>query len=179
MGGQSRIKFNPITKEIEIEGSEKFVKTYFDKIQSMLSGTQEAVAEAPVKPKSIKTIKEKSAKEKAPKEKPGKERPVKKVRQSKKTPVMAEPIIEQLAKKIRQSKKAQKMFKEESLVKEPKRGDMSKAVLGLIQDSTEGITTTELKEKTGLKDIQIWAVISNAKKAGKIKQAKRGVYIGA
>ena len=174
MGGQSRIKFNPVTKEIEIEGSEKFVKTYFDKIQSMLSGTQEAVAAVPVKPKSTKVIKEKSVKEKAVKEKP-----VKKVRQSKKAPVVAEPVIEQLAKKIRQSKKAQKVAKQEVPTVKGKRGDMSKAVLALILDSPEGITTTELEEKTGLKDKQIWAIISNAKKAGKIKQAKRGVYVGA
>ncbi|MFH2120200.1 MAG: hypothetical protein ABIJ25_07390 [Pseudomonadota bacterium] len=150
MGEQSRIKFNPGTKEIEIEGSEKFVKTYFDKIQSMLSGTQEAVVEAQIKEKPIK--------EKAPERKPVKEKPVKKVRQSKKAP---------------------KVINEEKLVKEIKRGDMSKAVLALIQDSPEGITTTELKEKTGLTDRQIWAIISSAKKAGKIKKAKRGVYVGA
>ena len=166
MGGQSRIKFNPVTKEIEIEGSESFVGTYFDKIQSMLSCTQEAVAAAPIKEKPLK-------------EKAIKEKTVRKARQSKKTTVVAEQIIEQLAKKIRQSKKAQKVLKEEKLVKEPKRGDMSKAVLSLIQDSPEGITTTELKEKTGLTGRQIWSVIPGAKKRGKIKQAKRGVYIVA
>mgnify|MGYP001559682041 FL=1 len=150
MSERSRIKFNPVTKEIEIEGSEKFVKTYFDKIQSLLSGTQEAVAGAPIKEKPIK--------EKAPGRKPVKERPIKKVRQSKKAP---------------------KVIKEEKPVKEIKRGDMSKVVLALIQDSPEGITTTELKEKTGLTDRQIWSITSIAKKKGKIKQAKRGVYVGA
>jgi len=166
MGEQSRIKFNPVTKEIEIEGSEKFVKTYFDKIQAMLSGKEETVAtisvkEIPVEEKAIK------------------EKPIRPKRQSKKAPVVAEPVIEQLAKKIRQSKKAQKVAKEEVLVVKGKRGDMSKAVLALILDSPEGITTTELEKKTGLKDRQIWAVISYAKKAGKIKQVKRGVYVGA
>ena len=149
MDGQSRIKFNPVTKEIEIEGSEKFVKTYFNKIQSLLSGTQEAVAGAPIKEKPIK--------EKAPERKPVKEKPVKKARQSKKAP---------------------KVITEEKLVKEIKRGDMSKAVLALIQDSPEGITTTELEEKTGLTDRQIWSITSIAKKMGKIKQAKRGLYVG-
>ena len=71
------------------------------------------------------------------------------------------------------------MAKEEVLGAKSKRGDMSKAVLALILDSPEGITTTELEEKTGLKDRQIWAIISHAKKAGKIRQAKRGVYVGA
>ncbi|MEI7637866.1 MAG: hypothetical protein WCJ37_11210 [Syntrophus sp. (in: bacteria)] len=174
MGGQSRIKFNPITKEIEIEGSEQFVKAYFDKIQAMLSGAQEAVTAAPVKPKSTKAIKERAVKEKAIKEKP-----VRKAHQSKKTPVVAEPVIEQLAKKIRQSKKAQRVAKEEVPEVKGRRGDLSKTVLALILDSPEGITTAELKEKSGLKDRQIWAVIANAKKAGKIKQAKHGVYVGA
>src|SRR5665647_957650 len=103
MDGQSRIKFNPVTKEIEIEGSEKFVKTYFNKIQSLLSGTQKAVVKAPIKEKPIK--------EKAPERKPVKERPVK---------------------KVRQSKKASKVIKEEKHVRKTKIGDMSKAVLALI-----------------------------------------------
>lgn len=34
----SRIRFNPVTKEIEVEGSEAFVKTYFAKLQLMLAG---------------------------------------------------------------------------------------------------------------------------------------------
>ena len=173
MGGQSRIKFNPVTKEIEIEGSEKFVTTYFDKIQSMLSGTQEAVASAPVKPNPIKAIKEKSIKEKVVKEKP-----VRQKRQSKKTLVVAEPVTEQPARKTRQSKKTQKVALEEVLAVKGKRGNMSKSVLTLILDTPEGITTAELEKKTGLKDKQIWAIISNAKKAGKIKQENRGVYVG-
>jgi len=177
MGEQSRIKFNPVTKEIEIEGSEKFVGIYFDKIQAMLAGTQEVVAAAPVKPKPIKALKEKPVK--PVKEKVIKEKPVRKTRQSKKTPVVAEPVIEQLAKKIRQSKKAQKVAKEGVPELKGKRGNMSKTVLALILDSPEGISTTELEEKTSLKDRQIWAIVANAKKAGKIKQAKHGVYVGA
>jgi hypothetical protein len=41
MKANSRIRFNPGTKEIEIEGSESFVKTYFIKLQAMISGTPE------------------------------------------------------------------------------------------------------------------------------------------
>ncbi|MEI8173632.1 MAG: hypothetical protein WCH07_09145 [Deltaproteobacteria bacterium] len=89
------------------------------------------------------------------------------------------PVKEGPVKKISQSKKAPKVITEEKLVKETKRGDMSKAVKALIQDSPEGITTTELKEKTGLTEWQIWNIIKKAKKAGKIKQAKRGVYLRA
>jgi hypothetical protein len=37
MKENSRIRFNPVTKEIEVEGSEKFVKDYFQKLQELLS----------------------------------------------------------------------------------------------------------------------------------------------
>ena len=174
MAEQSRIKFNPTTKEIEVEGSEQFVKTYFDKLQSIISGTQESVQGAPAKPKLIKDVKEKPVKEKAIEEKP-----VKKGRPSKKGPVVAGPVIEQLAKKIRQSKKVQKVAKEEVIRVKCKRGDLSKTILALILDTPEGITTAELKEKSGLKESQIRAIVNSGKKAGKIKQAKRGLYVGA
>jgi hypothetical protein len=124
---QSRIKFNPVTKEIEIEGSEKFVKTYFNKIQALISGTKGTVAKAPAKEKHVKKARQSKAKEKKP---------------------------------AKQSKKRNNV----------------NTVMTLIQRSPEGITTTELKKKTGLTDKQIWAIISNAKRAGKIKKAKRGVY---
>ena len=120
MAEKSRIKFNPETKEMEIEGSESFVKATLDKIQAMLSG-------APEKKVAVK-----------------KERP---------------------------SKKAPKVPKTGTI-----RGPLSKLVLTLIQSSTEGISTAELKEKTGLKERQIWPIISRAKKLGKIKQVKRGMY---
>lgn len=50
------------------------------------------------------------------------------------------------------------------------------AVLGLIQASTEGISTAELKEKTGLAERQIWSIVNRAKKEGKIRKMKRGLY---
>ena len=52
MNEQSRIRFNPVTKEIEIEGSEAFVKTYFNKLQAMMSGVTEKIVEDP---KGVKT----------------------------------------------------------------------------------------------------------------------------
>ena len=63
METKSRIKFNPVTQEIEIEGSEKFVKTYFDKIQSNVSKINGDVARikgthyAIITPRKIKIAK--------------------------------------------------------------------------------------------------------------------------
>ncbi|MCX7817120.1 MAG: type IV toxin-antitoxin system AbiEi family antitoxin domain-containing protein [Syntrophales bacterium] len=53
----SRIKFNPITREIEIEGSEKFVRTYFDKIQSLITTSAPEVEKVHTKQEITKTKK--------------------------------------------------------------------------------------------------------------------------
>ena len=122
---RSRIRFNPATQEIEIEGSEEFVNTYYLKITALMSGkTKEEPQPAVIFPgKGIKEI----AKEK---------------------------IVE----------------------REPSKPTMFDAVLGFIRESQQGITTSELMEKTGLSQRQIWSITAHASKLGKIKKGKRGVY---
>ena len=143
MKENSRIRFNPGTKEIEVEGSESFVKTYFKKLQEMISGTAEKKVAIKKEPKPVK-----AAPAKADKKKPKavKARPPKK------------------AKKAAKKKPREKMITNMA------------SVLGLIQGSTEGISTAELKEKTGLIERQIWSIVNRAAKLGKIKKVKRGVY---
>lgn len=125
MKNNSRIRFNPVTKEIEIEGSEKFVKEYFGKVQAMISGLAEKKATGA---------------------------------------------------KARSVKKARKTTKKESGVKRVTNID---TIVGLIQASTEGISTAELKEKTGLAERQIWSIVNRAKRDGRIKKMKRGLYSAA
>ena len=117
------IKFNLVTKEAEIEGSEEFVKTYYDKLQALMSES------------FPKTVKKSNAVEPAPE-------------------------------------------KKETAEKQPgeKRVTNISAVLSLIQASTEGISTDAIKEKTGLAERQIWSIVDRAKKEGKIKKVKRGLY---
>jgi hypothetical protein len=50
------------------------------------------------------------------------------------------------------------------------------AVMALIQGSSAGISTAELKQKTGLTDLQIWNIVNRIAKAGKIRKVKRGLY---
>jgi predicted Zn-dependent peptidase len=146
MKENSRIRFNPVTKEIEVEGSEKFVKTYFDKIQAMLSGTPEKKVAIKKEPKPVKASPAKKAK---------------------KEPKAAKPLP---------AKKAKKVAKKKPGVKRVTNIDM---ITGLIQGSAEGISTAELKEKTGLAERQIWGIVNHAAKLGKIKKEKRGLYVGA
>lgn len=132
MNKQSRIRFNPVTKEIEIEGSEAFVKTYFDKLQAMMSGFTEKTMEEP------KGAKAHPAKKNKMEPKGATSRPVKKTGKKKVSHIGA--------------------------------------IVGLIQASAEGISTSALKEKTGLTERQIWSIVNRAAKEGKIRKIKRGLY---
>lgn len=153
MKKNSRIRFNPATKEIEVEGSESFVKTYFDKLQAMISGPakEKAVKAAPAKKAEIKARVEKAA-------------PVEKVP---KAPKAVKPTVAK--------KKATKTGKKAAAKKKATNID---AVVSLIQGTPEGISTAELKTKTGLNEKQIWSIVNRASKAKKIRKVKRGVYGG-
>jgi hypothetical protein len=142
MKENSRIRFNPVTKEIEVEGTEEFVKTYFGKLQAMISRAPE------------ETVKEQKAVKVPP------------VKKSKK---------ESKAVKARPQKKTKKAAKKEPGIKRVTNIDM---IVGLIQGSAEGISTAELKEKTGLVESQIWSIVNRASKEGKVRKMKRGLYGG-
>ena len=121
MADHSRIKFNPATREIEIEGTEAFVKKYFDVVSGVILESR------PTSKKPSKSATAKPAKQAA-------------------------------------TKKTAK----------PTNTDR---ILNFIRESKAGLTTTDLKKKTGLADKQIWPIIYKAEKAGKIKKAGRGLYV--
>ncbi len=52
-------------------------------------------------------------------------------------------------------------------------------VIGIINGSKNGVNTATLMKKTGFEQRKIWSIINRASKAGKIKRAGRGIYIGA
>ena len=69
MAQTSRLRFNPVTREVEIEGSESFVKSYFTKIQTLLSGLEKAVKEPAARRSRVskKATKEPAARKRPPK----------------------------------------------------------------------------------------------------------------
>ena len=73
MEEKSRIRFNPMTKEIEIEGSEAFVKTYFHKLQGLLSQSPEKNNEKPLQENTRPVRKAKKTQAKPGKQKAAKE----------------------------------------------------------------------------------------------------------
>jgi len=63
------LRFNPDTREIELEGSEEFVKTYFDKLQQMLPQSPSEVGKR-LEATTILSVKKATAKRKAKVEAP-------------------------------------------------------------------------------------------------------------
>lgn len=58
-------------------------------------------------------------------------------------------------------------------------GKMTEKVLSLIQSAPEGMNTAQIMDQTGLDKKQVWGIVSRAKRAGKIKAGKRGIYIAS
>ena len=52
-------------------------------------------------------------------------------------------------------------------------------VIGIIKRSKKGVNTATLMTKTGFDQRKIWSIINRASKAGKIKRAGKGIYLGA
>jgi len=150
MGGNYRIKFNPSTMEIEIEGSQAFVETYFDKIQNLILSVAEEVRERPAVKKARTPKKAKAARA-------GKR---------------GKAVGGARAEKARKAASGRKRDGGRRV----RGASNTDKVLELIRENPGGIGTPELKDKSGLSEQQIWGVIYAAEKRGKVRKVKRGVY---
>lgn len=83
MKKNSRIRFNPFTKEVEVEGSELFVKQHFNKLQAMIVGSPEKTVAIKEKEIKIKAVPKKKVGKKVKIAKATPAKKVKKVQQTK------------------------------------------------------------------------------------------------
>ena len=160
MAERSRVRFNPVAKEIEVEGSELFVKTTLDRLLAMIPGAVKEKVKVKRAPKAVKAV---------PAKKAGKKPKVVKATRVKKAKEAPKAIKSAIAKKIKKTGK--KATGEKKVTK-------IDTIVSLIQGAPEGISTAELKGKTGFAETQIWGIVNHATKLGKIRKVKRGVYGG-
>jgi len=73
-------------------------------------------------------------------------------------------------------KPARKAPARKPVSKKPAKITAFDSVLGIIQKSKGEVTTAQIKKKTGFSNQKIFDIISRAKKQGKVKTVKRGVY---
>ena len=67
--------------------------------------------------------------------------------------------------------------KSEKPALQAKKDTIANTILNLVKSNPKGVDTKYIMEETGLNKSQVWGTISNAKKKGKIKTAKRGIYV--
>jgi hypothetical protein len=148
------------------KGCDEF-KTFVDEKNQLQSIISAAPLEAVKESKAVKvspakkTIKEPKAVKPLP--------AIKEPKAVKPLPAIKEPK----AAKPRPAKKVKKAANKKPRVKRITNID---TIVGLIKGSTEGISTAQLKEKTGLAESQIWNIINRVSKLGKVKKIRRGVY---
>ena len=87
-------------------------------------------------------------------------------------------------KKAAKPKKAAKKPAVKKTAKKPTeniaaKGSVVAPVMRVIRASKRGVSVGQIMEKTGLKKGQIWPAISRAKKEGKVKIVKKGIYVKA
>ena len=63
------------------------------------------------------------------------------------------------------------------VAKRPTKVTAIDTVLKIIQNRKKGITTDEIKKRTGFKEKKIWDIINRAKRQGKVKSLGKGVYV--
>ena len=62
-------------------------------------------------------------------------------------------------------------------VKVPRGASAMDMVYGIIAKTKNGVDTARIKEKTGFNDKKIWNAINRLKNQGKIKSARKGIYV--
>jgi len=70
-----------------------------------------------------------------------------------------------------------KSSKKAAAAKRPAKATDQDRVLEVINRSKGGVSTAQIKQKTGFGDKKIWGVINRLKSLGKVKSAGRGVYV--
>jgi len=69
--------------------------------------------------------------------------------------------------------------KKRSVRKKPAKATGTDVVLTIIGKSKRGVSTAQIKAKTGYSERKIWDIVNRLKKQGKIKSEKKGTYMKA
>jgi len=166
----SSIKLNYLTKEIEMEGSESFIESNFDKIQNLMiksfgvkrkmvsrmtKANQEPISD--VKVKESQTGAEVTGHELS------------------EVPQLS-PALKSSIQEIPHEFKAKRPPLRKYIRKVGMPGH-ERTVVEIVAQKPKEITLASLKEKFGLSDSGIGGIIRDAEKFGKIKRVMKGSYV--
>lgn len=84
--------------------------------------------------------------------------------------------LEKASRPKKTKKKAPAKAMKKKVVKRTTKVTATDTVLKMIQRRKRGITTAEIKARTGFKEKKIWDIVNRSKREGKIKVLRKGVY---
>ena len=166
----SSIKFNYLTKEIELEGSESFIESNFDKIQDLMMNSFGVKGEMESRMTEIKQepildvkVNESQADAKI------KGHEISEVSQL--SPATKSPIPE-FFNEVRMSRPPVRKY-----IRKVGMPGQERIVVEVAEQKPKAISLESLKEKFGLSDSKIGGIIRDAEKFGKIKRVMNGSYV--
>ena len=169
----SSIKFNQLTKEIELKGSDAFVESHFSKIQDLLVESfgvkMIAVPRKTVSDqKTISVVKKRESQAAVPEIR---KQEVSEAPQTSTAAMFAVPDAPPLPRVNRPP--LRKYIRKQGMP------GQQKVVVEVVDQSqrTGEISIASLKEKFGLSDSKITGIIRDAEKLGKVKRATDGSYV--
>jgi hypothetical protein len=166
----SSIKFNYLTKEIELEGSESFIESNFDKIQDLITkslGVKRMMVSRMTEIKQEPTLAEKTKESQIDTEIKGRE--LSEVCQL--SPSAKSPISE-FSNEVRVNRPPLRKY-----IRKVGMPGQERIVVEVAEQKPKSISLESLKEKFGLSDSKIGGIIRDAEKFGKIKRVMNGSYV--
>lgn len=165
----SSIKFNQLTKEIEVRGSESFIESNFNIIQDLLVqnfGEKKMIVSKKTKAnqKLISQITEKESQAGAGKD-----------RHELKKPFPVLPATKSSIPEFSHELKANRPPLRKYIRKEGMPGHQ-RIVVEVVEQKPIEISIASLKETFGLSDSKIGGIIRDAEKLGKVRRSQNGSY---
>lgn len=166
------IKFNQLTKEIEVKGSESFIESNFDKIQDLLIesfGVKKIIAPRKTKTnqKPISVVKVKESQTSA--EITGRE--LSDGSQLSPTP---KPSIHEIFQEFKAKRPPLRKY-----IRKVGIPGQQRIVVEVVEQKPRELSLASLKEKFGLSESKIGGIIRDAEKLGKVRRVMNGSYVWA
>jgi hypothetical protein len=166
----SSIKFNHLTKEIELLGSESFIESNFDKIQDLMMksfGVKRETVSRMTKVKQEPILAVKVEESQTSVEIKGHE--LSEVSQL--SPATKSPIPE-FSNEVRVNRPPVRKY-----IRKVGMPGQERIVVEVAEEKPREISLASLKEKFGLSDSKIGGIIRDAEKFGKIKRVVNGSFV--
>ena len=168
----SSIKFNHLTREIEMKGSESFIESNFNKIQDLLG--ESFGVKTKMLSRRTKKAKEPISSAIMKESQTGAEIARRESSEALAALPATEPFIPEIAHELRANRPPLRKY-----IRKVGIPGHERIVVEVAEQKTSVISVDSLKDKFGLSESKIEGIIRDAEKLGKVKRVMNGSYVWA